>query len=158
MHLLRSWRFGISYPKISPQNQPNIRIGYKSKNIFRSTISPSMKLILNFLFNKIFYWLTHWLSDLSTDALRQASFYPQMCLFCQLQQLQCLHHSSPKAHLLLCSQSLPPLMLKWWFSGKRIMASVQDLGKLQCKKGHFLCYSLFGMLAKHSKSWKWNEV
>jgi len=59
---LGSWRLGISYPKISPQNQLNIYfmtsrqyfLGIaKLKNVFRSTINQDDMKMLNLLFNRI---------------------------------------------------------------------------------------------------------
>ena len=70
-----SYRFGISCPKISQQNQLDIYFVTprqycsciaKLKNVFRSTVHPTTKLIwnlLNFLLNRIFCWLTNWLTN-----------------------------------------------------------------------------------------------
>ena len=79
--------------------------------------------------------------------------------FHQLQQLQYLHHFSTKAHLFSPLYSIP-------FSLYHVDEALKytrfafgvTLKQVQCKKGCFLRYSLFGMLAKCLKSWKKNEA
>ena len=120
--------------------QYKLRIA-KLKNVFRSFLTHSKKLLWNFkhsLFSQILYWLTDWLTDwlndwltdwlipllmpsdkhnsmmaiatgLISSLLNVAS--SRVVPFRQLQQLQCLHHGSTKAHL--CSLFLSPLLRRW---------------------------------------------
>jgi len=56
--------------------------------------------------------------------------------FCQLQQLQCLHHGSKKlTFVLLCTPFLSPLPRNITICGTHTMASVQDLGKCSVSRG-----------------------
>ena len=116
---------GISCPKLSPQNQLKIyfvtskqhTLGIdKLKNVFRSFLTRSKKLLQNFkifLFSRIFYWVTHslpyWclqtsvynliitITKASISSLFNVASSGDMP-FHQPQQLQCLHHGSTKAH------------------------------------------------------------
>ena len=105
---------------LAPEYHPKINLT-KPKNVFRSTINPSMKLICkfkNFLFNRIFYWLTELLmpsnkhNSIMAVATGLISSLFNVTLsgdmpFCQLQQVQCLHHGSTKAHLCSPLSSIP---------------------------------------------------
>jgi len=119
-------------PKLSPQNQLSIylvtsrqyRLGIaKLKNVFRSFLTHSRKLLQNFksfLFSHIFY-LVKFFTDCMTDSLPLlmrsdkrnsitikaigliSSLFnvasPQDVRFRQPLQLQCSYHGSTKAHL-----------------------------------------------------------
>jgi len=91
----------------------------KLKNVFRSFLTHFKKLLRNFkhfLFSRIFYWLTDWLTHslpywcLQTSIMASSLFNVTSSggmPFCQPQQLQCLHHDSTNAHLCSPLYSIP---------------------------------------------------
>jgi len=105
--IIKVW---VSCPKMPPTNQPNIYfvtawqhwLGItKPKNIFRLTLT-----FLTYLTD----WLTIWLTPSDKHSLIASNVMGLISSlfnvassrnvpFCQLQQLQCLHHGSTKAYL-----------------------------------------------------------
>ena len=70
------------------------------------------------------------------------------------------NNDSTKAHLYYPLYSIPLSTTVYidynlWYTHYGFCVRLRQV---QCKQGHFLCYSLLGMLAKHSKSWRRNEA
>ena len=143
-------------------------------NFFRLTLNLCIKFwnFKNFLFSRIF-WLTDQLlrSDKHNSIMAIAICLISLLLnvalsgdvpFCQLQQLQCLHHDSTKSlklsFVLLCAPFLSPLPLRWQFAVHALRLQCEDFGKCSASRGASYIILYLECYPNCSKNWKQNQA